>query len=81
MRTNGFAIPGTVDRPAQPSMFMERLEREILVSKVWEWVVWCSAIWWVRCHARGKGDCESVMMLFCASKGDEREGWKERERR
>ena len=44
-----------------------------MVSKVWEWEVWCSA--------RGKWDCESVMMLFCASKGYEIEWWKERERR
>ena len=50
------------------------------MSKVWDWEVWWSAIWGVRCHARGKWDCESVRMLFFASKGDEIEGWKERER-
>ena len=50
------------------------------MSNVWEWEVWCSAIWGVRCRAKGKLDCESVMMLFCAFKGDEIEGWKERER-
>jgi len=33
----------------------------------------------VRCRARGKWDCESVMML-CVSKGDEIEGWKKREK-
>ena len=49
--------------------------------KVWEWEVWCRAIWGVWCCARGKWDCESVMMLFCAPKGDKIEGWKERERR
>ena len=38
-----------------------------------EWEVWC--------HAIGKWDYESVIMLFCASKGDEIEGWKEREER
>ena len=43
------------------------------MSQVWEWEVWC--------RARGKWDCESVMMLFCASKGDKIEGWKEREER
>ena len=50
----------------------------MLVSKVWEWEVWCSAIWGMRCRARGKWDCKSVMMLFCASKGNEVEGRKER---
>ena len=50
------------------------------MSEVWEWELWCSAIWGMRFRDRRKWDCESVMMLFCVSKGDEIEGWKERER-
>ena len=50
-----------------------------MVSKVWEWEVWCCAMWGVWCHAIGKWDCESVMMLFCASKGGRDRGV-ERER-
>ena len=50
------------------------------MSKVWECKVWCRAIWGVQCRARGNCDCEFVMDAFCASKGDEIEGWKEREK-
>ena len=71
MRTNGLAIPGTVGRPIQPSTLRGKLEGEILVSKVWEWEVWCRAIWGVRCRAKGNCDCESVMdALLCIQRGD-----------
>ena len=68
----------------QPSTLRGRLEGEILVSKVWEWEVWCCAIWGAGAGGGGAVSCkrkmglESVMMLFCVSKGDEIEGWKER---
>ena len=68
MRINGIAIPGAFSQTKESSTLRWREEEEILVSKVWGWEVWCSAIWWVQCRARGKWDCESVMMLFCASK-------------
>ena len=79
MRINDLAIPGAVGRPAQPSTLWGRSEGEILVSMVWEWEVWCSAIRRVRCRARGNWDCESVKdALLCIQQG--RDGGVERER-
>ena len=54
---------------------------EILVSKVYEWEVCCSAICRVQYRARGNCDCESVMdALLCIQRGQDRGVEREREK-
>ena len=77
MRINGLAIPGAVGRPTQPST--------IRGEKYWCLRCGsgrCGGVQYgrVQCLARENAIVSQLWMLFCASKGDDIEGWKERER-